>query len=346
MLEFDDLYEILQVHPSAHPDVVQASHRQLSRLYDPSRYPYSNASEMMEAINYAYRVLSDPGKRAVYDQYRKTLSQVPDVVKAKSFQVLDDAGNVRAELGCRAMTFGDGSDTEPILELKDSEGHVRFSMQLDYFDQPRLVMGDEEEHDDRFRVSMDSSGKPRLEMRDGSLVVRDAEDTIRLEAGLGGGDEGDSPRMIMRDNSGRTRLEIELVEVELDQMLAKVGDDYELSPWTLAYPPRLRMRDEEGSIRLEIGLFGAEVANSPMLRLLDDQERLRLEIGHIDESPWVTMKGKDGIDRLQVELVEVEIDGNQDYIPQLRVLDQDENIRFETNFPPSQTRLFDWNQST
>lgn len=335
MPEFDDLYEILQVHPSAHPDVIQASHRQLIRLYDPSPNPYSNASEMMEAINYAYQVLSDPDKRAVYDQYRKTMGQVPDVVQAKSFQVLDDAGNVRAELGCRVMRFGNGFDTEPILELKDSEGHVRFSMQLDYFDQPRLVMGDEKEHGDRFRVSMDSSGKPRLEMRDGSIVVRDAEDTIRLEAGLGSGDEGDSPRLVMRDNAGRTRLEIELVEVELDQMVAKVGDDYELSPWTFAYPPRLRMRDQEGSIRLELGLFGTDAVDSPMLRLLDDQERPRLEIGYIDESPWVTMKDKDGIDRLQVELVEVEIDGSHDYTPRLRVLDQDENILFETGFPHS-----------
>ena len=244
------------------------------------------------------------------------------------------------------MRQGDSSDTEPVLELKDSEGHVRFSVSLNYFDQPRLVMGDEEAHDDRFSVSLASSGETRLVLRDegyteqlemsgGSLVMRDAEGIIRLQAGLGGGDEGDSPRLVMRDKAGRTRLEIELVEVELDQMVAQVGDDYELSPLTFAFPPRLRMRDAEGIIRLEVGLFGTDVADSPILRVLNDKEHPRLEIGYSGDSPWVTMKDKDGIDRLEVELAEVEIDGGHDYIPQLRVLDEDENIRFETGLPDS-----------
>ena len=47
------------------------------------------------------------------------------------------------------------------------------------------------------------------------------------------------------------------------------------------------------------------------------------------------MKDKDGIDRLEVELAKVEIGGGQDYIPQLRVRDEDENIWFETGLPDS-----------
>ena len=346
MLEFEDLYEILQVHPSAHPGVIQASHRHLSELYGPSRYPYPNASEMLDAINHAYDVLNDSARRAAYDQYRKTKSQVPDVVQSKSFQVLDDDGNVRAELGCRVVKHGDSSDTEPVLELKDSVGHVRFSVSLDYFDQPRLVMEGEEEHDERFIVALGSNGETLLLMRDegdvepfevsgGNLIMRDAEGTVRLQAGLSGGDEGDSPRLVMRDKAGRTRLEIELVEVELDRMVAQVGDDYELSPLTFAFPPRLRMRDEEGNIRLEAGLFGTDLADSPMLRVLDENENPRLEIGYSGDSPRVIMKDKDGIDRLEVELAEVEIDGGHDYIPQIRVRDEDENIRFEKGLPGS-----------
>ena len=139
------------------------------------------------------------------------------------------------------------------------------SVSLNYFDQPRLVM-------------------------------RDAEGIIRLQAGLGGGDESDGPRLVMRDKAGRARLEIELVEVEPDQMVAQVGDDYELSPLTFAFPPRLRMRDEEGNIRLEIGLFGTDSADSPTLRVLDNKENPRLEIGHSGDRSWVVMNDKDGID--------------------------------------------------
>ena len=128
-------------------------------------------------------------------------------------------------------------------------------------------------------------------------------------------------------------MEIELVEVELDQMVAQVGNDYELSPLTFAFPPRLRMRDAEGNIRLEAGLFGTDLADSPMLRVLDDKENPRLEIGYSDDSPRVVMQDKDSIDRLEVELAEVEGDGSPDYIPQLRVRDQDENIVFEMGLP-------------
>ena len=53
------------------------------------------------------------------------------------------------------------------------------------------------------------------------------------------------------------------------------------------------------------------------------------------DSPWVIMKGKDGVDRFEVELAEVEVEGGHDYIPQLRVRDEDENIRFEMDLPES-----------
>ena len=257
MLEFEDLYEILQVHPSAHPEVIQASHWQLTQLYDPNRNPYPNASDMLDAINQAYDVLSDAARRATYDQYRKTKSQVPDVIQAKSFQVLDDDGNVRAELGCRLVEHGDRSDTEPILELKDSMGHVRFSVSLNYFDDARLVMGDEGEGDDRFSVSLDSAGETQLVVRNEgdrgqlevsgrSLVMQDADGIVRLQAVLSGGDEGDSPYLVMRDRAGRARLEIELAEVELDRTAAQVGDDYEVPPLAFDFPPRLKMRDKGG----------------------------------------------------------------------------------------------------
>ena len=140
MLEYEDLYEILQVHPEAHPGVIRAAHWQLTQLHDPKRNPYPNARETLNAISQAYYVLSDPNRRATYDQYRKTKGQVPDVIQAKSIQVLDDDHNVRAELGCHVLRYEDSSDTQPMLELRDSEGRVQFSVSLNYLDQPRLVM--------------------------------------------------------------------------------------------------------------------------------------------------------------------------------------------------------------
>ena len=70
MPDTEDLYETLQVHPSAHPDVIQAAYRRLSFLYHPDRNPSTEATEMMKRLNHAYEILSDPDRRAAYDRTR------------------------------------------------------------------------------------------------------------------------------------------------------------------------------------------------------------------------------------------------------------------------------------
>jgi curved DNA-binding protein CbpA len=66
-----DNYEVLQVHPSAHPDVIQAAYRRLTLLYHPDRNPSPDANRLMAQLNLAYEVLSDPDKRAAYDRSRR-----------------------------------------------------------------------------------------------------------------------------------------------------------------------------------------------------------------------------------------------------------------------------------
>ena len=72
MPETEDLYEILQVHPSAHPDVILAAYRRLTLLYHPDRNPSQEAAEMMTRLNLAYETLSYPDRRAAYDRAQVT----------------------------------------------------------------------------------------------------------------------------------------------------------------------------------------------------------------------------------------------------------------------------------
>ena len=69
-METEDLYEILHLHPSAHPDVIVAAYRRLALLYHPDKNPSSESTEVMAAVNRAYAILSDPVQREEYDRQR------------------------------------------------------------------------------------------------------------------------------------------------------------------------------------------------------------------------------------------------------------------------------------
>ena len=73
MQDHGDLYEILQLHPSAEPDIIQAARRRLTLRYHPDRNSSPEAAEVMLRVNYAYEILSDPERRAAYDLNRTGL---------------------------------------------------------------------------------------------------------------------------------------------------------------------------------------------------------------------------------------------------------------------------------
>ena len=70
MQDTEDLYELLQVNPNAEPEVVQAAYRCLVFKYYPDRNPSPRATHLMQALNSAYEVLSDPTRRARYNSAR------------------------------------------------------------------------------------------------------------------------------------------------------------------------------------------------------------------------------------------------------------------------------------
>lgn len=80
MRDEEDLYAILQVHPAAEPEIVEAAYRRLARMYHPDVNKSPHAHAIMTRINRAYEILKDPPKRAQYDRecaYRQRQAQ-PD----------------------------------------------------------------------------------------------------------------------------------------------------------------------------------------------------------------------------------------------------------------------------
>jgi curved DNA-binding protein len=68
-MEYKDYYKILSLSRNAKEDEIRRAYRKLAQKYHPDHNPGDKASEeKFKEINEAYQVLSDPQKRARYDQ--------------------------------------------------------------------------------------------------------------------------------------------------------------------------------------------------------------------------------------------------------------------------------------
>jgi len=67
-MEFKNYYDVLGVARDATQDEIKKAFRRLARKYHPDVSKEPDAEQRMKEINEAYAVLSDPEKRAAYDQ--------------------------------------------------------------------------------------------------------------------------------------------------------------------------------------------------------------------------------------------------------------------------------------
>ena len=70
-MEFRDYYRTLGVAREAPADDIKKAYRKLARKYHPDVSKEPDAEKRMKEVNEAYEVLSDPEKRAAYDQLGK-----------------------------------------------------------------------------------------------------------------------------------------------------------------------------------------------------------------------------------------------------------------------------------
>ncbi len=75
----DDLYEVLQVHPDAEPEIVEVAYKRLARKYHPDVNASPDAVARMASINSAYAVLADSERRAAYDWWLASQRRPPAV---------------------------------------------------------------------------------------------------------------------------------------------------------------------------------------------------------------------------------------------------------------------------
>jgi curved DNA-binding protein len=66
-VEFKDYYQMLGVARDASPEAIKKAYRQLARKYHPDVSKEPDAAARMSEVNEAYAVLSDPERKAAYD---------------------------------------------------------------------------------------------------------------------------------------------------------------------------------------------------------------------------------------------------------------------------------------
>ncbi len=75
-MDYDkDYYEILGLEGTASTDDVKKAYRHLAKKYHPDVNKSASSEEIFKLISEAYEILSDPGKRARYDTYRRILHE-------------------------------------------------------------------------------------------------------------------------------------------------------------------------------------------------------------------------------------------------------------------------------
>lgn len=67
-----NLYKILQVDPTAEPEIITAAYKRLALKYHPDVNASRDSTVRMQEINEAYQTLNDPNKRQIYDRLRKS----------------------------------------------------------------------------------------------------------------------------------------------------------------------------------------------------------------------------------------------------------------------------------
>lgn len=110
-MDYKDYYKILGVERSASTDDIRKSYRKLAMQYHPDRNPGNKqAEEKFKEINEAYQALSDPQKRARYDQLGSEYSNWQQRGAPGDFDWSQWFNNQQSGRGGTRVEYGDLND--------------------------------------------------------------------------------------------------------------------------------------------------------------------------------------------------------------------------------------------
>lgn len=128
-----DYYEFLQISPSADQDTIHRVYRFLAARFHPDN-PSSGDAGKFSTLSAAYEVLSDPARRAEYDEIRKAQTpQAPPLSTTIDF--MDNAaGELNRRLAVLALLYFRRRSNPLFPEVTLAELEMRMGFPRDYLD--------------------------------------------------------------------------------------------------------------------------------------------------------------------------------------------------------------------
>ena len=116
-------YDILQINQNASPEIIEKAYKTLAKKYHPDLQEESNkkeAEEILKEINEAYEILSNPDKKALYDQNLKnqTISQEDyEQIYSQNMELKEELNNLKNDMYNNTTSNYNSSDATPKINL-------------------------------------------------------------------------------------------------------------------------------------------------------------------------------------------------------------------------------------
>jgi curved DNA-binding protein len=137
-MEFKDYYATLGVSKTATPEEIKSAYRKLARKFHPDVSKEPDAEKKMQDVNEANAVLSDPEKRAAYDQvgqgYRPGQDFQPPPDWGSGFEFSGsgfDTGDMGGNSDFFSQLFGHAARAKhSTLQMRGEDSHARILVDL------------------------------------------------------------------------------------------------------------------------------------------------------------------------------------------------------------------------
>jgi curved DNA-binding protein len=248
-MEFRDYYQTLGVARDATQDDIKKSYRRLARKYHPDVSKEPDAEARMKEINEANAVLSDPEKRAAYDQLGRGHHAGQQFRPPPGWDAgfeFSGRGAPEADMGdfsdFFAELFGRAGARGTRMHMRGEDHHAKILLTLEdaYRGATRVITLRAPQVDDKGRVTL---AERSLEVRIPKGVHEGQVIRLAGQGGPGGGEgqAGDLYLEVHFEPHGRYRVEGRDVDATL-----------RVAPWEAALGAAVRAELPDGAVDVRV----------------------------------------------------------------------------------------------